>query len=767
MRLTARTTWAAACAVAAVTLAAQTVLVALRPAPGSVAEILAGVPVLLTPLLAAYACMRTARRTGTRAWSFFAAATAAWGAGVVVTAVHVLAGQAVRSPYLADLGYLAFAPVTAWGLLQAPGIPGHLTARFRMLADGFVAAWAMLIIGWAPLIRPVLGDTAFPAAGRAILVTYPVMDLVLVGLLCALLAQFAAHSRGTLVLLTLAVLGFAVADLYAAHAFDNGTVDPAGMANVGWSAAFLCLGLAALRRHDAGGPRKPPLRAFAYVPYLPVVLAVAEGLREVVLRNRHEPLLAAFALVLAGLCAVRQALASRENRLLTADLELRVSERTAELAHLAFHDPLTGLANRERLALAATQALETRSPGRVWMLLLDLDGFKLVNDTLGHAVGDELLRVVGARLDARCPASALLVRLGGDEFAVLLPDTDATEAAGVAARLLTAFDLPFTLGHRYVRLAGSIGIAPAAEGARQAGDLLRDADLAMYAAKNAGRGRAILFAPEMRSAATERVALETELREAVEHDRLTVAYQPLVELGTGRCIGAEALARWHHPVRGFVPPDVFVPVAEDSDLVVELGRLVLRRACADAATWIAALGEDDPFDIAVNFSVRQLEHPDLISHVTDALRSAGLAPGRLVVEVTESVFLDDSGTGLAALGELRALGVRVALDDFGTGYSSLGYLQRFAVDILKIDRQFVSALGRDDGRPELAAAILGLAQSLQLDVVAEGIEEPAQAARLRELGCRFGQGYLFARPGRAAELTALLAEQTTRTPSLR
>jgi EAL domain-containing protein (putative c-di-GMP-specific phosphodiesterase class I) len=329
----------------------------------------------------------------------------------------------------------------------------------------------------------------------------------------------------------------------------------------------------------------------------------------------------------------------------------------------------------------------------------------------------------------------------------------------VATRLLTAFDQSFSLSHRQVRLAGSIGVAPAADGAHDAGDLLRDADLAMYAAKGAGRGRAVVFALEMRADAEERAALEEELRQAVEDGTLALAYQPLVELTTGRCVGAEALVRWHHPERGFIPPDVFIPIAEESDLVVALGRAVLRRACTDAADFVAELPDGEPFDIAVNLSVRQLEHPDLVDHVLEALQTAGLPAARLVVEVTESVFLDDSGAGLATLQELRRLGIRVALDDFGTGYSSLGYLQRFAVDILKIDRRFVATLGSDAGQPELAGAILRLAHSLRLDVVAEGIEDTHQTERLRELGCRLGQGYLFARPAPAGDLTALLNTQ--------
>ncbi|MCW2568418.1 MAG: diguanylate cyclase/phosphodiesterase [Mycobacterium sp.] len=765
MHPTRRTSWSLACGAAALIVVLHSAVVFLRPFGADLTIVLAGLPVLLAPPVAALLCVRTARRTGNAAWWAFAAAMTAWFLGTVAHSVYYAVGSEVPYPSPGHLAYLAFAPLVAVGLLLAPGIPGAVTARLRALADAVIAGWALTIVGWAPVIRPILGNTDSPGLGRAVAVAYPVMDLVLVALLSALLAQFAANSRATLFLLTLAVLCFAGADLVSAYASLEGPVAPTNPVVVGWTAAFLLFGLAAVRRHTAEGDRETVLRAqfrvFASTPYLPVVVAVLEALRQVVQQGRHDLFYVLALLVLVSLSTARQALATRENRQLTEDLERRVAERTTELAHLAFHDALTGLPNRERLALRAAQSLARSDADRVWMLLLDLDGFKIVNDTLGHAVGDELLRVVAGRLTARCPDAALLVRLGGDEFAVLLSDTDADGARAAAGALLGAFDEPFALGHRRVRLAGSIGIAPAATGALDAGDLLRDADLAMYAAKGAGRGRALLFSPSMRAEVSERAALQNELRDAVENGALTVAYQPLVELSSGRCIGAEALVRWHHPERGYVPPDVFIPVAEDSDLVVTLGRAVLRRACADAAGWVADLPADHPFEIAVNLSVRQLEHPELVTHVTDALRAAGLDPGRLVVEVTESVFLDDTGTGLAALRELRDLGVRVALDDFGTGYSSLGYLQRFAVDILKIDRRFVSSLEPGDGRPELAGAIIGLARSLRLAVVAEGIEEAAQCERLRELGCTIGQGFLFARPAPAAELTELLHTQTT------
>ena len=438
--------------------------------------------------------------------------------------------------------------------------------------------------------------------------------------------------------------------------------------------------------------------------------------------------------------------------------QLRASE--AALARQAHHDPLTGLANRalfrERVERALGRA--ATAPGRVAVLFLDLDDFKTVNDSLGHAAGDQLLVEVAARLLNATRGADTVARLGGDEFAVLLENArDDADTQIVARRILSALSAPVELARTAAALSvgASIGVARA-----RAGDgpdeLIRNADVAMYMAKGRGKHNFELFAPEMHAAVVERLELEADLRRAVEHEAFTLLYQPIVELATGAVTGVEALIRWHHPRRGAVPPSVFVPIAEAAGLIVPLGRWVLDAACRQAATWArtrkaAGLA---PFVMSVNVSARQLDAgAELVEHVRGALAASGLPAAALQIEITETVMMLDAEAAAAVLDSLSALGVRVAVDDFGTGYSSLTYLERFPVDVLKIDKRFVDRLGGPADSP-LAEAVIRIAHALGLTVVAEGIESAAQAARLEALGCRHGQGYLYARPLSAADAAA-------------
>ena len=439
----------------------------------------------------------------------------------------------------------------------------------------------------------------------------------------------------------------------------------------------------------------------------------------------------------------------------------------AELRRQAFEDSLTGLANRTRLRSRMERALADADGGRsAAVLLVDLDDFKHVNDSLGHGAGDRLLACVADRLLDATRGSDTVARLGGDEFAILLGAVSSVrDAVVVADRVVAAISAPFTVHGREVRVGASVGVAVAQPG-ETPDDLLRNADLALYRAKDAGRGRHATFAPEMHAAAVERLELEAELRRAVVERELVLQFQPIIELATGLVSGVEALVRWRHPSRGTVPPASFIPIAEATGIIVPLGRWVLEEACRTAAAWAPADGAALPY-ISVNVSGRQLQDAGIVDDVARALRASRLAPDRLVLEVTESVLLDDLDTALARLDALRALGVSLALDDFGTGYSSLAYLQRLPVDVLKIDRAFTASLSDGARGSAFARAVLSFAAALGVRTVAEGVETAAQHAELIALGCMHGQGWLYARPLDAADIARDLRERRTRMPEPR
>lgn len=441
-----------------------------------------------------------------------------------------------------------------------------------------------------------------------------------------------------------------------------------------------------------------------------------------------------------------------------------------ELTHQAFHDALTGLANRSRFSRDVERALRERSssaaaggghrghgrhPGLA-VALMDLDGFKSVNDTLGHGAGDEMLVEVADRLRAALPDVDTIARLGGDEFAVLATGLGHPLDAGrLGRRIVDALARPMTIGDRTFAVSGSVGIATDAGGGATPGSLLANADLAMYRAKREGKRRHHLFEPRMHAAAVERVEIEHALRTAVADRDLTVCFQPIVDARSGDIRSFEALARWEMAGRGQVAPGVFIPIAEESSLIVELGRLVLDLACTEAAAWSRARPDDAP-GVAVNVSRTQLMDTGFVGDVRSSLAAAGLDPSALTVEITESVLGHDQGGVVDSLRRLRRIGVRVAVDDFGTGSSSLADLADLPVDVLKIDRRFIESMRSDPRGPGLVEAVIGLAGALGLGTVAEGVEHQGQLRLLRELGCEQVQGYLIARPLPSERARALL-----------
>jgi diguanylate cyclase (GGDEF)-like protein len=438
------------------------------------------------------------------------------------------------------------------------------------------------------------------------------------------------------------------------------------------------------------------------------------------------------------------------------DLVSRLRELQGRLEHQAFHDPLTGLANR---ALFLDRLGEALDSGRrdYTVLFLDLDDFKTINDSLGHAIGDELLEAVAGRLRGTLKAGDVAARLGGDEFAVLLHDVhDSDDVSRVADRVIALLARPFSVAGHEIAAHASLGIVEGwTADTRDPDELLRNADVAMYTAKNSGKQRHEVYEPAMHAAVLRRHRIREDLERAADRGELIVELQPIVELDTGNIAAAEALVRWNHPERGRMAPGDFIDVAEETGQLLEVDRFVLDHACRLAARWPS--GESGALDLHVNVSPRELQRPELIGRVSDALEATGLSPGRLVLEITESGLMRDPRVVLARLQALRELGVRLAIDDFGTGYSSLSYLRWMPIDVLKMAKSFVDDLAAgEDQHHALAGTIVGLARTLGMTTVAEGIERPEQADTLDRMRCELGQGFLFAAPLAPTAFSALL-----------
>ena len=707
---------------------------------------------------AAAAGVRAHRSAGRlrRCWAALAAGCTAWAVGQGVWSWYELVlGRETPFPSWADVGFLGF-PVGAGlavGLYPAGGARGD---RGRRWLDGLTVATALALVSWSTALGVAVRDAAGDVLATAVSIAYPVADTVLLTVLLLLLTR-APADRTALLLLGAGTAAIAVSDsafLYLTAVDAFGSADQ--FVSLGWTTGFALLALAAVAgapgaardaHEDAGA-----VAGTSFVPYVPVVVAAGVVALQVAAgrtAGRVDVLLGGAAVVLV---LARQWATVRDNGRLAGEL----AAREAALRHQAFHDGLTGLANRALFQDRVEHALELhrRDLRPLAVLFCDLDDFKLVNDTLGHAGGDALLVRVAERLRGTLRSGDTLARLGGDEFAVLLEDGD--EPGLVAQKVVDALRAPFTVEGRTLTVGASVGttaIAPEAV-TPTADALLAQADTAMYAAKRSGKGTRRAFEVGMELHEMTETGSAAALAGALASGGVGVAYQPIVDLRTGRVEGVEALARWTRDGRA-VPPSEFVPLAERNGLVPALTDLVLDLACAQAARW-TALPQGAGVRTGVNLSPSSLTDPTLPDRVAACLRRHGLPGTALALEITESALLEDLDAAREVCTGLRALGVHLSLDDFGVGYSSLAHLSGLPLDSLKLDRAFVAGLGLDDASRRFARAVLRLGTDLGLLVIAEGVERPAQLEELRALGCPYAQGYLLGRPGTAAAVTALL-----------
>jgi diguanylate cyclase (GGDEF)-like protein len=703
---------------------------------------------------ATLACYRVSRLTADRPvaafWRLWSGSAAALLVSTLCAGIAAVRGDPDMPPYEAASNVVSL----ALAMVAFRHVP--LTSRTRL-------DWARLLLDGAAVI--VAGTVFF---GYVVLRTVPdgtplatrvAAGVVGIGCLLGLVvfSRAAMSPEGRVDPLALGILAFEpVVGLATVLAFLLGNdLSVTIVSYLGYPLVGLGICLAAYRQSRVVDVPPRHLRWSFTDPlqFLSVavtaVLVIMVSARDLDLRGRA---VIVGAVLIAAIIVVRQLLSLREN---TRALR-GIRHQQAELERLALTDNLTGLANRTGFLVELTERLDAGRPSTA--LFIDIDDFKMVNDTLGPAAADQLLRQIAQRLQDSGGGDECVARLGGDEFAVLLPTDRPTSAEAAATRFQTTVGRPVHAAEQQFLLHASVGIAVAETG-ETADEVLRNADIALYAAKESGKASWVRFEPRMRQDMTAHARLAGELHDAILGGQLRLLYQPVYDLVTGRMHGCEALVRWQHPERGFVSPADFIPVAERSGLIVPLGAWVLREACGQLAEWRATLGADAVEAVNVNVAVRQLRESGFVDEVAAVLSDTGLQARHLVIEVTESSVADGPQV-TEALEALHEMGVRLALDDFGTGQSSLSLLRAFPVDVLKLDKSFVDGIadGGDRGRLAVAAAVAQLVEYLQLKAVAEGIESQAQLERLRDMGYRYGQGYFMAKPLPPADCGTRMAD---------
>ena len=638
----------------------------------------------------------------------------------------------VDYPSFADYWFLAFVPVMFIGLLLLPGVRRTRRDRIRLALDSMIVGASTFMVLWYLVLGPIFATAGVTVSEIAYSAALPVGDLLLVLALAAVVLRRSGAPASTPERLLAAAVGaYVIADVYYSYiqlhdGFVGGT-----WPDLLWMLGCYLFALTAHRQHQQTHQTQTDFRvreaAINWLPY--GATALAYGLLAVLASKEGLYPLGGMiigALALTALVVVRQVYAQRENQ------------------ELAVTDTLTGLANRALVStrLARLTAQPLRAGRHSAALLVDLDRFKPINDTYGHGAGDAVLQAVAVALRSVLRAGDTAGRLGGDEFAVILLNLPTPGAAvEIAERLVRALRTPVIFGEHVLDIQASIGVAIRDADSADGNVLLQHADAAMYAAKRSGRDRMVLYTTEL-----DTRARDAELRRGIAAGELVVHFQPAVDLHDGRIVAVEALVRWAHPTRGLLMPDTFIDLAEDTGAIVPLGEWVLLAACLQAAQWRATIPAAEQLRLSVNLSPRQVMQADLVDRVTAILADTGFPARLLILELTESVILQPSPEIVARLDALRRMGIGLAVDDFGTGYSSLSLLRRLPVNILKVDRSFVTGIADDAQTRSVADAIIRLGEAFKLVVVAEGIETPEQAAALRDMGCRFGQGYLYYRP---------------------
>ncbi len=704
------------------------------------------------------------------AWMFLTIGVLGWAVRQAIWSYYhqALGMEQPPFPAVSEIAYLLFPVGACLALVLLPaGYAGQ--SRIRMVLDGLIVAGALFVVFWAVVLHSAY--TAGDADGFAVAVSliYPVSDIVVLTVALSVLARARAGQRFTLMLLTAGIVLKALSDSAFAYLIISGADSKGDIIDAGWAAALLMLSLAALLSLAApdAEEHKPrlPSRASTWLPYLPLLAAAVVCAPKYLFMSGVGPVFASALLLMAAVLA-RQFVVVRENRLLLETV-----------ADQALRDPLTGLANRELFRDHLTHAMQLRQRDNrsVAVLVLDLDEFKLVNDSLGHPAGDALLTLVAERILGCVRPGDTVARLGGDEFAVLL-EGRVEQSRRVAHRVMRAFDAPFLIEGHDLLMRPSVGLAVASADDTEisADALLKQADVAMYSAKRSRAGGVHTFSPDMYltdaiDPAREgdenggphgagMVRLLGQLRHAIDHVGLSLVYQPKIDLRDDAIVGVEALVRWPHPERGLLGPEHFLPLVRQYGLMRSVTEIVLSQALDDAARW-RLHGVEVP--VAVNVfapSLGDLKLPMLIEHEL-ALRR--LRPDTLTVEITEDLLLDDVDRTRTVLDRLRQNGIRVAIDYFGSGYSALQYLRDLSIDEVKLDREFITPILVDRRAAVIVGAVIGLAQELGLTTVAEGVESAAIAARLREYGCDVAQGYYYSPPLAASDMLALLLSART------